>query len=129
MPEVQPHLVLLDRVSLAYNALSRDTESMSILRIANEGRHGAPATFDLERERSRAVACTGLVLRFHAVKPRPESLLRYRGILGIRGKEPTSLRVSFRVFRVFRGRNPVPSFLLARAPGVGCGSYNDKSDR
>ena len=34
-----------------------------MLLLTNEVRHGAPTTSDMERERARAVACTGLVRR------------------------------------------------------------------
>ena len=54
----------------------------------------------------RRLAPSGLLNDLFGRRPARKPLCRYRGIRRIRRKEPPSLRFSFRVFRVFRGRTP-----------------------
>src|ERR1041385_5110961 len=64
------------------------------------------------------LAPSGLLSVFFGRRPARKPLRRYRGIRGIRRKEPPSLRFCFRVFRVFRGRTPGAVFIPRPRAGL-----------
>jgi hypothetical protein len=81
-------------------------------------RRRGPTAFDLKPQPSPAIACTTLVIRFHAVTIPIEAPRSHRGILGIRGHDGSAPAPLPRVQRV-----PRLCFGPSNLPPLGCAAF------